>query len=74
MQSDEESTPAPAADFAGNMATSVGALEDALTTLVERMNAEIMHQGDVTEASAGELRRLRVRAEQILNFARGQSS
>jgi hypothetical protein len=47
--------------FAGSIAT----LEGALTTLVDRMEAEVAEQGMVSATSAGELREVRVRAEQL---------
>ena len=55
---------APPQNFAF-IATSMSAIGDQLTDLVDRMEAEVAERGSIDIASAAELRSLRVNAERL---------
>jgi hypothetical protein len=65
---DEQATSPTLAASSATFAKSMAALTDLLTELVDRMEADAAATGCVTQESASDLRKLRMRAERLFSF------
>jgi hypothetical protein len=65
MEADDHRKALPRGQKLAFIATSMSAIGDKLTDLVDRMEAEVAERGTIDIASAAELRSLRVNAERL---------